>query len=469
TLERLKTHVNKWLFGAPHAADSNIQSLSPQILERLDDAVRSAIRFPELGVPRSVLSTSQAAAPRVDQPSAFGFRVVQVPGATPPAGLISMLNPFLAAPGKTYPSLSLQPIPMHKDKWAAVRAQVGSLAKQLAALRAVGVDCVFVSPMQNEVVGLVDEYGHPTAAFYAMLVMNRILGGKTYDARPVFGREVAHMVFHGATESAVLFWQAEGSGASPLRVPVSLDGDVRVLQLDGSELKLSEDGGTRYAEVSDVPCVLLGVQSSFLQMQLSTVFAPLTINCAEGRQRVQLEVTNTFTGSTVETLDIRIMFPPEWSVTRTMRTVVQLAPGNTATLVTEIAMPLRETLGDKEIEIDLCAYVRGAKYVGRVVRKLTVASEIDTALEFDKDPAGNVTALSIRVDNIGERHIDAKVYVQIPGMPEREIAVRSLAPRSFRVAKVPVSSQADPQGEVTVHLVEEGGRRLFLNDRIRLP
>lgn len=467
TLGRLKTHVSKWLLGTPGVADFSRNPLTATASSKLADTVKSIIRFPELGVPVSADASAGSAMPPLSASDGFAFVTVHIPPNLPPELIPAAISQFDRSASKRYVNIALQPIIEPATAGPKVPQQLSDMARRLAAVRAAGVSEAFITPMTDESRGLVDEFGKPTAAFYTLLVMNRTLSNKTFDPRQIFSRNVAHMIFRGTDESVILFWRAPTAAANaPSNIPVGFGTEARVLTLDGHLAELKRERDLAFVKVDEIPQFIVGINPAFLDTQLSVAIEPPAIECAEGIQRVAILVSNAFPDESISNVDIRVDFPQEWTVTHSMRTIPHLPPGGVGSLASEVSIPPREVLGTKEIPITIHFMVNGKKYAARVIRPLRLKSELETSLELERTKDGTVSALVLSLRNVGHRFVDAKCYVQAPGVPEREIPMRALAPASVRVRRIPLSIRPNTHGTIYVHVVEEGGRRLFLNDRI---
>jgi hypothetical protein len=462
SLQRLKTHVSMWLFGAPGSTDLSTAPFA----SKLANVVRSVVQFPELGIPVSaVVETAHAPQP-LRAADGFTFVTIHVTAGMSPDLLPDAISQWKEMASKQFVNVALLPVETGAAGSSAAR-QLSDMALRLGAVRAAGASQAFVTPLQDASCGLVDEFGKPTAAFYTLLVMNRALSNKTFDPRRIFSRNIDHMVFKGADESAVLLWRAQSDdSAGTIENQVSIGDEVRLLDLDGRMSEPKRKGSMTFVDVGDVPRLLVGLNPAFLDMQLSITIDPPAIDSVEGKQKVSIRVFNAFPSETVSSLNIRADFPQEWSVTRSTRTIPQLSAGAAAALTTEVSMPLREILGTKEIPITIQFVAGGKEFTGKVIRPLQVKCELTTNLQIERTRDGTVCGLVLSVRNLGERYVDVKCHVQAPDVPLREIPMRALAPASVRVQQIPLSIRPNTHGIIYVHVVEEGGRRLFLNDRI---
>lgn len=386
----------------------------------------------------------------------------------------------------TRPEEFAQPVGAHvtaelKPRMSGARDQTADFLKKVLYSTTSGQPITLYVPLSSDPqTGMLDSDGYPLAPALAFRVANDILSGAKYQKEfQLFPLPIRHFVYEKDGRTIVALW-SEG-GAVPIDAFFGY-GARLVDPLGGSRLI---EPGTSF-EVRDLPLFVIGADTLLLKMQLSAqlhrrpvgnekeppVDSTLPLQ-ADTPVRI-LRLTNYFAEDLTDvTMKILDPIPTGWKISPREDRIAKIAAGGRYERELQITLPPNELEGTRELVFELGfdrvlpGQEKAKRFTMKVRRPVTLVSDVivvETSTDDPDDPK-NYKRVDLKVVNNSKNSVSMTGLLQIEGSRELKISFGGLPSQestdlgTFRVRK---------GTEILIALEEKGGRRIFLNRRIRV-
>ena len=364
------------------------------------------------------------------------------------------------------------------------RRQVRDLARKATALAVAGAGRCFAG-LSDPKRGLLGPDLNPRPAYAAWHVLGRYLAGAEclgpFDLDKAantsawaFRRRV-----EGSEEGFVVFW----TDGPEREIPAQLGtcGRASLVEITGASQKLrlprssAEAGGLREAEMvplSNVPALLTGLEPALIQTRLGFRLAEgARLECRYEPQTVCFEVPNYFPSDMTATVYPR--FLQGSSVDPRFR-LVNIKAGRSERIEFDIRPSFIETVGAKDIAIDLDLAVKNRRESFTLTRKLTVESmlTLEHIESYDDDGRTAHVQLSAGVKagiKPARNFTDLEVSMVVPGLGRQRAVLTDVPTGDSRQMGVPFTVILGSKPQTVYAGVRERNGNWFANVEISLP
>jgi hypothetical protein len=302
--------------------------------------------------------------------------------------------------------------------------------------------------------GFFEADGTPTRAYYALRIVDRLLGGAEPTADPgFFPSTVRVAAFRKGASLAFALWSEGGI----VRVPVLLGDGAVVQPLAGAPRALAPN---EELEVGADPTFILDVDPllSELRVELSASTLPLQLNPA----RLSVRFINRSRAEVARDVEVSLDgLPAGWRASSRQFKIAALPPGAVREETLDLIVPPSESEHPVDLKFGLRFDVRGKELSVQLPKRLALQSPI--RIESAVSPSNS---LVVRILNGSDRAMTLSIRSRVPGLAERLDLVRELAPGSrSKALEFPVRES----GSAEIYVQEAGGDRAIARRLIPLP
>ncbi len=371
-------------FGEP---DVDRRKLAARLRDRLERAPSKVVTVP--------LRLADLPFPAAAIPGTRDRELIFVPAGVSPeklAAQLAKLFPPAAAGAKTTPGaagmsnrqwfLELPEVSenLRLDMEAELR-QANDLARKIVLLARSGAERCFVK-LADPGAGLLGPGLYPRPVYAAYSVLAAELSGARYLGEFDLASGAEAYAFEREGSGMVVFWTDGEAREAPCQLGAR--GQVQLVELTGARRRLraprnpTEARGLSDAEMvvlSKVPALLVGLEPAFVRTRLGFRLAKGSrLQARYQQQKVSFEIRNFFKES-MEALVIPSF--PRGSYTKPRFRKVDIEPGKSVTVEFSVRPSFVETVGLKEMKVDLRLRSGGRPEVNfTITRRLPVASAI---------------------------------------------------------------------------------------------
>ena len=258
-------------------------------------------------------------------------------------------------------------------------------------------------------------------------------------------------------------------------------GRASLVEITGASQKLrlprnsAEAGGLRHAEMvplSNVPALLIGLEPALIQTRLGFRLAEGSrLECRYEPQTVCFEVPNYFPSDMTATVSPR--FLQGSSVDPRFR-LVNIKAGRSERIEFDIRPSFIETVGEKDIAIDLDLAVKNRRESFTLTRKLAVESmlTLEHIESYDDDGRTAHVQLSAGVKagiKPARNFTDLEVSMVVPGLGRQRAVLSDVPTGDSRQMGVPFTVILGSKPQTVYAGVRERNGNWFANVEINLP
>ena len=235
--------------------------------------------------------------------------------------------------------------------------QANDLARKITLLARNGAERIFVK-LADPRRGLLGPNLYPRPAYTAYSVLAAELSGARYLGEFDLASGAEAYAFEREGSGLVVFWTDGGARETPRQLGAR--GQVRLVELTGARQPLRAPRNKTEAKklsdaemvpLSKVPALLVGLEPASVRTRLGFRLAPGTrLEARYQQQKVSFEIRNFFKESMTA-----IVFPrfPRGTYTKPRFREVNIEPGKTVTVDFSVRPSFVETVGLKEMKVDL--------------------------------------------------------------------------------------------------------------------
>ena len=341
---------------------------------------------------------------------------------------LTVLVPPAGEPAGAFEEYSRSAASVHDSVEAALRGRI------LDPERAFPLDRLFV-----------DADGQPTAAYFALRTVDRVLDGARAIPDPgLFPASVRVAAYHKGSSVLFALWSENGE----TELTLFLNEEARV-QPALSAARPAAPGDR--LKVGAMPVFLLDVDPILTDLRLELSAAQLPLQLSPTRLKLQLRNLSRLeaaSGLTVSLEDV-----PGWRLTPRQFKSATLAPGATLAEDLDLALPPSETERVQVLRFDIRFNSRGRERQLRIARQVRLYSPIGI------DAAVKDKTLTFRVLNDSDHPMTLSLRTRIAGLAERIELIRDLPPGGRSAAFTFAVADA---ASAELLLQEAGGSRAYL-------
>jgi hypothetical protein len=362
------------------------------------------------------------------------------------------------------------------------RAQVQDLARKATLLAVAGAGR-FVTELSEPQQGLLGPELNPRPAYAAWRTLGQYLSGAEFLGQFDLSRDadVSAWAFRLGEQGLVVFW----TDGKERDIPAQLGsrGRTQLVEITGAGRALrpargpAEAGDLLEAEMvplSPTPAILVGLEPAFVRTRQSfQLAAGSKVQCLYEPMPVAFNLRNHFNAD----MSVKVFprFPPGSAVSPRFRSF-SIKAGESEKIEFNVRPSFVETLGEKEVTVDLYLSARDRRDIFTITRKIPYESmlSLEPILPLTIEDDGRVAQVRLAAGiKAGARPegtlTDLEVYLSVPGFGRQRTVIEDVPAGKSRQIDDPFTVILGAREQTVYAGVRERNGNWFANVEFKVP